>query len=317
MQRVTTLLGAEDGEQRLRRQAPDTALLIIDVQQDFCPCPYPVGDLRNKGWGALAVGGGNDIVQLINNLRTQVEFGLVVLSQDFHSPDQASFASRYKPECGWKAFSEVEFLYRRIKRRNDPSTEIIETKKKQVLWPDHCINGTDGANFHPYLLTEGGDVVVRKGMNPNVDSYSAFFDNLQSQQTPLDAILKERKIKKIVVVGLAFDYCVGSTAIDGSGKSYEAVVCVDACRAVDPTAGIPSMLERLRVSNVGAMNCSEYIQSVPSVFAYSLPTQPKPAPVLVPMPNEVLVSINGTPIRECTRAFTREELDRCGRLPAS
>ena len=308
-----TMLTVADPGKNLIRQAPDTALLIIDVQQDFCPPPYPNGDPRNTGWGALAVGGGNDIVPLINDLRTHVQFGLVILSQDFHSADQASFASRYKAEYGWTPFTEVEFLYQRADKTCSPP-KIIETKKKQFLWPDHCINGTDGAKFHSQLIQEESDVVVRKGMNPNVDSYSAFFDNLQSQKTALDDILQARKIKKIVVVGLAFDYCVGSTAIDGSDK-YESVVCEDACRSVDPAHGRAGMLERLHDKKVKVMTCSQYTESVPLAYAQPLPPQPKPRPTLTPLPKERLVSVNGIPIGQCTRAFTEEDFKDMGQIP--
>jgi nicotinamidase/pyrazinamidase len=267
----------------MRPQAHSTALLIIDVQRDFCPPPTP----GEKGWGALAVKGGNDIVPIINTLRKSVKFDYVILSQDYHSFDQASFASRYSPE--FPPMTPVKFTY--ASGRTVPA---------QNLWPNHCVIGSEGVEFHPDLLfDEKNDIVVRKGKNPHVDSYSAFCDNLKNQETTLHKILKDRNIMRIVVVGLAYDYCVGFTALDGYAKRYDVIVCKDACRSVDPGKGEQDMTKTLISTGIQVITSDEYISSVVK------PNQRKRAAVYtIELPNEMLVSVNDIPIEQISKYKT-------------
>jgi nicotinamidase/pyrazinamidase len=176
-------------------------LIVIDAQNDFCP------------GGALAVPGGDEIMPLINTLAQR--FKHLVLTQDWHLRDQISFASRH----GLAPFSVTEVAY-----------------GQQVLWPDHCVQGTPGAEMHP-LIAAGAQVkaelIVRKGYNPAVDSYSAFFENDKITSTGLAGYLAERGFRRCVFVGLAFDFCVRYSAEDAVAQGFEAVVVVDATRAID------------------------------------------------------------------------------------
>lgn len=183
---------------------PDTALIIVDVQNDFCP------------GGALAVAGGDEIVPLINSLREHFE--TVVVTQDFHPAGHSSFASSHE---GASTFTEIDMPY-----------------GKQMLWPDHCVQGTDGADFKKGAEVLPGDFVIQKGTSPDVDSYSAFFEN-DHKSSPkfadgktLSETLKEKGIKTIVVVGLAGDYCVAFTALDGISEGFNVVVVQDATRSI-------------------------------------------------------------------------------------
>jgi nicotinamidase/pyrazinamidase len=287
LREAMTLLGVDmppfDDDKRNR--AYNTALLIIDVQRDFCPPPTP----GEKGWGALAVTGGNEIVVIINKLRLSVQFDCVVLSQDYHTKDQASFASRYSP-----AFPErkpVKFTY--------ASGKVVPA---QNLWPDHCVNDTDGVKFHPDLIHDTrSDIIVRKGKDPNVDSYSAFCDNLQAQDTPLHAILSARNISNIVVVGLAYDYCVGFTALDGYDRKYNVTVCKDACRSVDPDGTGEAMTQRLIKSGITLVSTDEYIRSV------------KPVIYMLPLPAEYLISVNDAALEKIDRFHAKTPPDNNGR----
>ena len=156
------------------------ALLVIDVQNDFCPN------------GALAVAGGDTIVQPIN--AEMDKFNTVVLTQDWHPTDHKSFASSYENK---KPFDIVAMPY-----------------GDQVLWPDHCIQGSIGSRFHPDLNHTRADIIIRKGSNPAVDSYSAFYENDKVTSTGLHGYLKNRGVTKLTLVGLATDYCVAFSALD-------------------------------------------------------------------------------------------------------
>ena len=174
------------------------ALLIIDVQNDFCP------------GGALAVAGGDEIVDGINALMT--DFDAVVLTQDWHPAGHSSFASSHQAE----PFSLTDMPY-----------------GPQVLWPDHCVQGTDGAAFHNDLRTDA-DLIIRKGYNPDIDSYSAFFENDKTTPTGLDGYLKTRGVTAVTLVGLATDYCVAYSALDAAKLGYKTTVITNLCRAIDP-----------------------------------------------------------------------------------
>ncbi|MND90817.1 nicotinamidase/pyrazinamidase [compost metagenome] len=176
------------------------ALLVIDAQNDFC-----------EG-GALAVQGGAGIMPLINRLAER--FDTVIATQDWHTPDQISFASNHD---GAAPFTEIEVAYGR-----------------QMLWPDHCLQGTPGADFHPDVTpaVTKALAVVRKGYNPAVDSYSGFFENDHRTATGLAGLLRDRGVTRVFLCGLAYDYCVRFTAEDAVREGFEAVVIADACRAI-------------------------------------------------------------------------------------
>jgi len=175
------------------------ALIVIDLQNDFCP------------GGALAVTGGDEIVAGINAL--MAEFAIVILTQDWHPAGHSSFASSH----GNKApFEMTEMPY-----------------GPQVLWPDHCIQGTPGAEFHQGLTTTRADAIIRKGMNPAIDSYSAFFENDHKTPTGLDGYLRTRGIDALTLVGLATDFCVNFSAVDAARLGYSVSVRRDLCRAID------------------------------------------------------------------------------------
>lgn len=179
--------------------ATDDALLVIDVQRDFCP------------GGALAVPEGDRVVPAINALMPR--FSRVVLTQDWHPPGHASFSSAHP---GRAAFDVIEMPY-----------------GEQVLWPDHCVQGTEGAEFHPDLKLEPAALVVRKGMSPGVDSYSAFFENDRTTSTGLRGYLWDLGVRRVFLAGLATDFCVRFSALDARRTGFEAVVVEDACRAID------------------------------------------------------------------------------------
>jgi len=180
--------------------AASDALLVIDAQNDFC-----------EG-GALAVQGGAGIMPLINRLAER--FDTVIATQDWHTPDQISFASNHK---GRAPFSEIEVAYGR-----------------QMLWPDHCLQGSFGADFHWAVAPamQKALAVIRKGYNPAVDSYSGFFENDHRTTTGLAGLLRDRGVKRLFLCGLAYDYCVRFTAEDAVREDFEAVVIEDACRAI-------------------------------------------------------------------------------------
>lgn len=179
---------------------PDTqdALIIIDVQNDFCP------------GGALEVPQGDQVVSVINAIAQQ--FQTIVLTQDWHPLKHASFASSHNA---------------------DPFSTTTLSYGEQTLWPDHCIQGSDGAAFHPDLQTNGAALVIRKGMHPGIDSYSAFFENDKTTTTGLTGYLRQLGIKRVFCAGLAFDYCVRFTAEDAVKENFKTVVIEDACRAID------------------------------------------------------------------------------------
>ena len=176
-----------------------SALIIIDVQNDFCP------------GGKLAVNGGHDIVPLVNQLAAQHRH--VILTQDWHPADHSSFASRHK---GAEPFTQIEMPY-----------------GPQTLWPDHCINGSVGAKFHGSLDVPNAELIIRKGFRKSIDSYSAFFENDHKTPTGLGGYLKERGFTKLTCVGLAFDYCVRYSAEDAKSLGFDVTVIEAATRAID------------------------------------------------------------------------------------
>jgi nicotinamidase/pyrazinamidase len=177
----------------------DTALVVVDVQNCFTPC------------GSLAVQDGDTMVPVINTLARS--FADVVLTQDWHTPDHASFASQHP---GLKPFDTVPMPY-----------------GTQVLWPEHCTMGTEGAALHYGLSLPHAQLVIRKGYHRGVDSYSGFLEADRTTRTGLDGYLTSRGIRHIYITGLATDFCVAWTALDARRFGFEATVVEDACRAID------------------------------------------------------------------------------------
>lgn len=186
------------------------ALIVIDMQVDFCP------------GGALAVTGGDEIIAPINAL--MADFDAVVLTQDWHPADHASFADNH---AGAAPFTVTEMDY-----------------GPQVLWPRHCVIGTGGAEFHSDLVTTSADLVLRKGFRAGIDSYSSFFENDHKTPTGLAGYLRERGLSDLSFVGLAQDFCVAWSAIDAVKLGFSATVIESACRAID----LDGSLEQARMS---------------------------------------------------------------------
>jgi nicotinamidase/pyrazinamidase len=192
------------------------ALVVIDPQIDFCP------------GGALAVADGDSIMQPINAMMGA--FDMVILTQDWHPQGHSSFASSHE---GAAPFTLTEMPY-----------------GPQVLWPDHCIQGSEGAAFHPALDTDRADAVIRKGTNPAVDSYSAFFENDRTTVTGLAGLLRDRGCEDLTMVGLATDYCVAWSALDGVANGFRVEVRLPACRAIDLDGSLEKALADMRAAGV-------------------------------------------------------------------
>jgi nicotinamidase/pyrazinamidase len=182
-------------------------LLVIDVQNDFCP------------GGQLAVAGGDSVIPVVHQIAPHFEH--IVLTQDWHTAHHASFASAH---AGKKPFDQIELSY-----------------GTQTLWPDHCVQGTPGAEFHPSLHLPQAELILRKGFRPQIDSYSAFFENDRTTPTGLAGYLRERGLTRVFLAGLAFDYCVGYSALDARRLGFEAIVIRDACRAIDLNGSVTAI----------------------------------------------------------------------------
>ena len=193
----------------------DQALIIIDVQNDFCP------------GGALAVAGGDEIVGPINAL--QDRYAVRVLTQDWHPGDHQSFADNHE---GAAPFSMTEMPY-----------------GPQVLWPRHCVQGTNGAAFHTDLRADA-DLIIRKGFRAEIDSYSAFFENDHTTTTGLAGYLRERGVEKLVMVGLATDFCVRFSAVDAAKLGFDVTVVEDCCRAIDLDGSLAAAIEEMDANGV-------------------------------------------------------------------
>ncbi len=192
------------------------ALIVIDIQNDFCP------------GGALAVAGGDAIVPRVNGLMDR--YKTVVLTQDWHPSQHSSFASQHP---GAAPFSQIDMPYGR-----------------QTLWPDHCIQGSPGAEFHPDLRTDPAQLILRKGFRPGVDSYSAFFENDHRTPTGLAGYLTARGVTAVVLVGLATDYCVAYSALDAARLGFETKVLTGACRAIDLGGSLADATAKMRAAGV-------------------------------------------------------------------
>src|SRR6056297_3139963 len=192
------------------------ALIVIDMQNDFCP------------GGALAVPGGDDIVAGINALMEA--FGAVILTQDWHPAGHSSFASSHP---GRAPMEMAEMAY-----------------GPQVLWPDHCVQGSAGAAFHAALDTTRADLILRKGFRAEIDSYSAFFENDRRTPTGLHGYLQERGISHLTMAGLATDFCVAYSAMDGARLGYDVVVREGLCRAIDLDGSLEAAMGAMKDAGV-------------------------------------------------------------------
>lgn len=204
----------------MREELPEdprrSALLVIDVQNDFCP------------GGALAVPEGNEVVEVINRLAGRFEHA--VLTQDWHPPDHQSFASTHPGHL--------------------PYTSIAMPYGAQTLWPDHCVQHSVGADFHPSLEVRCAQLVIRKGFRRTIDSYSAFFENDRITPTGLAGYLRDRGLGQLVLAGLATDYCVAYSAIDARRLGFSVTVLLEACRAINLDGSLQHALDAMRKAGV-------------------------------------------------------------------
>lgn len=198
------------------RDQKTSAFIVIDIQNDFCP------------EGALGVAGGDTIIAGINQ---EIErFDHVILTQDWHPAHHSSFASQHQDRS--------------------PYEMITMPYGKQTLWPDHCVQGTHGAEFHKDLQWTKAELVIRKGYRKAIDSYSAFFENDHMTPTGLGGYLKERGIKNITLAGLATDFCVAYSALDAAAQGFNVTVLPDLSRAIDIDGSLQTMMKQMRNAGV-------------------------------------------------------------------
>jgi nicotinamidase/pyrazinamidase len=202
---------------------PTDALLVIDVQNDFCP------------GGALAVADGDAVIEPIH--RAAQHFQHIILTQDWHTADHNSFASAHP---GKKPFEQIKLGY-----------------GSQTLWPDHCVQGTRGADFHPALQLTRAELILRKGFRRSIDSYSAFFENDRTTATGLAGYLSERGLSRVFLAGLAYDYCVGYSALDARRLGLPVVILRDACRAIDLNGAVAEIERQFAAAGVELMNTTD------------------------------------------------------------
>ena len=194
----------------------DDVLLAVDVQYDFCP------------GGALAVAGGEEVVGVINGLGRR--FAHVVMTQDWHPAGHRSFASRHE---GRQPFEIIDLPY-----------------GAQTLWPDHCVQGTRGAEFHDGLELPNCELVVRKGFRADIDSYSAFMENDHTTPTGLAGYLRERGFRRLFLAGLALDFCVRFSALDARHAGFDVVLIEDGCRAIDLDGSLAAAMDEMGAAGV-------------------------------------------------------------------
>lgn len=194
----------------------DEALIVIDIQNDFCP------------GGALAVADGASIIPRVNALMD--DFSTVVLTQDWHPAGHSSFADSHP---GRHPFETIAMPY-----------------GDQTLWPVHCVQGSHGAAFHPSLRTAPAQAIVRKGFRPLIDSYSAFFENDHTTPTGLDGWLRSRGVLSVTLVGLATDYCVAYSALDAARLGFRATVDLAACRGIDLNGSLAARIADMQAAGV-------------------------------------------------------------------
>jgi nicotinamidase/pyrazinamidase len=200
------------------------ALIVVDVQNDFCP------------GGRLAVQKGDEVVPLVNALAKRFEN--VVLTQDWHPAGHRSFATSHP---GTRPFDSIQLAY-----------------GEQVLWPDHCVQGSDGAALHKDLHVCHAQLVVRKGWRKDVDSYSAFLEADRKSRTGLEGYLDERGIKRVFVCGLATDFCVAWTALDARKLGFDCAVVEDACRAIDMQGSLDAAWQKMQQAGVARVRSGDF-----------------------------------------------------------
>jgi nicotinamidase/pyrazinamidase len=198
----------------------DDVLLIIDVQNDFC------------AGGTLAVADGDAVVSVVNRLSER--FDHVVLTQDWHPRGHSSFATSHP---GSAPFESIAMPY-----------------GQQTLWPDHCVQGTAGAAFHPQLVTDRAELVIRKGFRASIDSYSAFHENDRKTPTGLAGYLRERGLRRIFLAGLATDYCVYYSAVDARQLGFDTVLVEAGCRAIDLAGSLDTAWTAMAAAGVERVN---------------------------------------------------------------
>ncbi|HEY1986763.1 MAG TPA: bifunctional nicotinamidase/pyrazinamidase [Terracidiphilus sp.] len=208
----------------------EDVLLVIDVQNDFCP------------GGALAVTDGDAVLPVIHRIAPLFEH--IVLTQDWHPPAHQSFASAHA--------------------RKQPFEQVDVSYGPQTLWPEHCIQGTSGADFHPALHLSRAELILRKGFRPQIDSYSAFFENDRTTSTGLAGYLRERNLNRVFLVGLAYDFCVGYSALDARRLGLPAIVIRDACRAIDLKGSVAAIEEQFGVAGVQLLESTDLIAGRPA-----------------------------------------------------
>jgi nicotinamidase/pyrazinamidase len=196
-------------------------LLVVDIQNDFCP------------GGALAVPSGGEVVPITNRVAQRFEH--VVLTQDWHPAGHQSFASSH---AGRKPYETIDVTY-----------------GAQILWPDHCVQGTPGAEFHRELQIPHAELVLRKGYHRDIDSYSAFYENDRATHTGLAGYLRERGLRRVFVAGLAFDFCVRYSTEDAHREGFEVVVIEDACRGIDVGESVAATRQALAALGVRCVSC--------------------------------------------------------------
>jgi nicotinamidase/pyrazinamidase len=211
-------------EPKLKPGARD-ALVVVDVQNDFCP------------GGRLAVQKGDEVVPLVNELARRFEN--VVLTQDWHPAGHQSFATSHP---GSKPFDSIKLAY-----------------GEQVLWPDHCLQGSDGAALHKDLAVPHAQLLIRKGWRREVDSYSAFLEADRKSRTGLEGYLDERGVKRVFVCGLATDFCVAWTALDARKLGFAALVVEDACRAIDMQGSLAAAWEKMKKAGVERIRSGDIV----------------------------------------------------------
>jgi len=218
-------LGSSAWAAPMRKIGSRDVFVVVDVQNCFTP------------GGSLAVKEGDVIVPLINRIAKQ--FKHVVITQDWHTADHISFASQH---AGKKPFETVRLAY-----------------GTQVLWPDHCVQGTDGAALHKDLSIPHAELIIRKGYRREVDSYSAFLEADKKTQTGLGGYLKQRGLKRVYFAGLATDFCVGWSALDARKQGFEALVIEDACRGIDVQGSLAKAWAAMQVAGVKRIQSTDVI----------------------------------------------------------
>jgi nicotinamidase/pyrazinamidase len=208
----------------VRIEAQDV-LIVVDVQNDFCP------------GGALAVPEGDQVIEPIHRMRPLFEH--IILTQDWHPVDHVSFAVAHP---GKQPFESIGLAY-----------------GEQTLWPPHCVQGSRGAEFHPALHLPQAELILRKGFRRQIDSYSAFFENDRTTATGLAGYLRERGLLRVFLAGLAFDFCVGYSALDARRLGFEALVVRDACRAIDLEGSVARIEAEFAESGVRVMQSAELV----------------------------------------------------------